>query len=63
MMRTLAFLVVWGKNVGRSFALCHHAHARHTQVPKVCIVACKYKDDAAVAVNVKRKIQKMVLPE
>jgi len=32
MMRILAFLVVWGKKVGRSFALCHRT--RLTLVPK-----------------------------
>jgi hypothetical protein len=31
-MRILAFLVVWEKKVGRSFALCHRV--RHTLVPK-----------------------------
>jgi len=48
-MRILAFLVVRGAKVGRSFAPCHRV--RNTLVPE-------YKDDAAIAVNVKRKIQK-----
>jgi hypothetical protein len=32
MMRILAFLVVWGAKVGRSFALCHRV--RNTLVPE-----------------------------